>query len=206
MTVAAHQKRRRLKPAEVIVLRQRYHDDESITYKQLAEEEHMSVLAMNLLITGKTWDELPGAMPDNRRRGARKGPKHPQSQLTAPQVREMLKDYTKDTTLTYNDFADRFKVSRQVIANAFKHLEDWLPGEDVTMPKRVARGARRGEKHPFARMSDEQIAEMRTLRHEDRKVWTLTTLGTKYDVCPSMVSRVLRGLSRRDAGGPIEGK
>lgn len=196
-------RRRRLTPQEVLEIRHRYRDDETLTYRSLGEEYGMSPLAMNLLITGKTWAEVPDALPNNRQRGSRKGPLHHQSQLSVEQVREAWTLYEEDHSLTYADLADRYNVSRQVIANAFRHIGSWLPGEQRLPGVREARGRRRGERHPFALLTDEEVREMRNLRAEDSKKWTLTALSDRYEVCPSMVSRVLRGQSRREAGGPI---
>lgn len=195
--------RSKLTPEEVQKIRVRYRDNEHLTYKQLAKEYGLSVLAMNLLITGKTWKNVPGAQSNNKARGVRKGPLHPKAQLTPALVRQMYNEYTNNDLLTYGDLAQKYKVSRQVVASAFQRLGEWLPDEKAEVPKRHARGARRGQRHPFALVDDAGIQEMRELRASDPKTWTLSALGSRYAVCPSMVSRVVRGMSRRDAGGPI---
>ncbi len=199
--------RKMFTPETVATIRQRYKDDHSLTYESLAAEYRVSPLTINLLIRGKTWKQVPGAMPNNRGRGIRRGPDHPQAKLSIPQVREMVHRYDSDPTLTYDSLAEERGVSRRVIAHAFRNLDQWLAPEELAgrVSTRV-RGARRGQLHPSAHLTDREIAQMRQLRQEDRTAWTLSKLSEKFGTCPSMVSRVVRGKSRKDAGGPIEGK
>ncbi len=193
-------------PDKVLAIRQQYADNLDLTYEALAAEHHCSPLTINLLIRGKTWKDVPGALPDNRGRGIRRGPSHPQAKLTTEQVRAMLYRYDKDDSLTYDILSKEYKVSRRVIAHAFRNLEQWLPAEELTNRASTrVRGARRGERHPSAQLNDKQIRTMRELRRLNKQKWTLSALAAEFGTCPSMASRVVRGKSRVDAGGPIEG-
>lgn len=206
----ANQRRERssqLTPQEVVTIRQRYASDPTLTYRELASQYEKSTLAIGQAIRGETWAELPGALRDNtaRSRRKRKRPQHAEK-LTSDLVYTMLKDYNTNTNLTYNDLMRQYGLGHQVIERAFRSLPEWLTPEqiaEVGYPKRAVRGARRGERHPLASLTDEQVKNMRTLRAENPEFWTLRRLATIFGVCESMVSRVVRGMSRRDAGGPI---
>lgn len=197
-----------LTPDEVVAIRERYASDPTVTYRQLAKEYEKSPLAIGQAIRGETWSDLPGAMRDNtaRSRRQKKTPRH-MDDISSKMVRAMLADYNTDLALTYITLAEKYRTTGAVVERVFRSLGDYLSPEQIEAaggyPKRAVRGARRGEKHPRASLSDAQIKQMRELRHQDQEFWTLRRLAQVYNVCESMVSRVVQGKSRKDAGGPI---
>jgi hypothetical protein len=199
---------RKLTADDVLTIRTRYAKDRSLTYRQLATEYHKSPLTIGQIIRGETWTQVKGIVGVNTRRkwqyqGKRK---RNLAKLSPAKVRQMLSDYNQNTTLTYADLAAGYKLPRSVVEEAFRSLEHWLTVEEITeigWPKKAVRGARRGERHPSANLSDKQIKALREKRASNPAYWTLGRLATEYGVCESMVSRVVRGKSRLDAGGPL---
>lgn len=196
----------KLTAADVLTIRNRYAKERGLTYRQLAAEYNKSPLTIGQIIRGETWTQVKGVVGINLRRKRRYQGKRGAAKLSPAKVRQMLSDYNRNTTLTYADLATGYKLPRSVVEEAFRSLEHWLTVEEITeigWPKRAVRGARRGEHHPSANLNDKQIRGLREKRAHNPAYWTLNRLATEYGVCESMVSRVVRGKSRLDAGGPI---
>lgn len=181
-------------------IRRRYRNEATLTYSKLGEEYGRSPLSMHLLVTGKTWKQIPGALESSRDRVALPTRTSP---LTSDLVREMVTFYNADPYETHESIARRFALPRPLVSQAFRDVAEWLPNESLR-PRKAQKGARRGEQHPMAVIPDAKVREMRELRASDKQKYSFSYLAALYNMSVSGVSLMIRGKSRRDAGGPIE--
>ena len=70
-----------------------------------------------------------------------------------------------------------------------KHKQETIDKIKASMPKM------NGEKNPFAKLTWEIVREIRKLRKEDPKVWTLKALQNKFQVCERTILDITKNRS-----------
>lgn len=116
-----------------------------------------------------------------------KGSAFPQARLTEEQVVDMRQRYHDGALLEdlVRDYpVDRSNASKIVRGLRWKHVDG---PRTHTGP---AGRCRRGTRHPNAKLTEEQVRELRALRSQGM---LLTVLATRYGVSPSLISKIAHG-------------
>lgn len=121
-----------------------------------------------------------------------RGAQHASAKLTAEQVSEIQERYQAGGT-SQQALADEYGIHQTTISKIVLG-KTYLPGEAGESSLSDGR-SRSGERHPDAKLTDAQVAEIRSRYVKGRKP-TQMDLAREYGVCQPAISAIIAGRSR----------
>ncbi len=159
------------------------------TCRELADELGVSERAIQACVYGHTYSDIEGALPSPKRRRKRKR----QTPLTEEEVRGIRADYAAGKE-TVREIAEKYEVSPSyVVLIGRGDARTDVPGgtRDRRPVRRIPpeQAARRGERHPNARLDALCVIAIRTL--ESRGV-PHARIAEIFDTTPENVCMIAR--------------
>src|SRR5690625_263691 len=190
----------KLTDVEVLDCRDRYwYESASIT--ELATEYQLSVGVMHALVTGRTWSHLP--MPSKNITDSRQAPinsprgeEAPWSRLREVDVLQMRKAYWYEA-IPLRELSKQYGIGQMTVRDVVQGV-NWshLPMPPSGVQRVRERRTERGERHPRAKLTDEEV---RAIRAERKKGTTYDAIAQMYNTCASNVRSICCGQTRTDA-------
>lgn len=173
---------------------------ESASITELANDHGISVGVMHAAVTNRTWNHLP--MPPQEVMEAREAPDNslrgedaPWARVGEEDVLRMRKAYWY-LAVPLRELAEQYDIGTLTVHDIV-HGVNWshlpMPPEDVQRARE--RRTERGERHPKAKLTDEQV---RAIRAEREKGSTYAAIALKYATSPSNVRSICTGMTRTD--------
>ena len=187
--------------AEDVMLIRAMRRDEGLTYAEIAQRFPVGSGAIASAVRGETWAHVPGAMPDDAP-GAEAtrfsdGGGNPSAVLPDEEVVEIRERALNGESIEriHGDFDCRMDVIvRAVTGETYGHL-DGAVGLCVSAPpgacKEQPKGAYAGVRHHKAKLTPEDVCEMRRLRR--RTGLPFAKIGEMYGVRKRAALRAIQG-------------
>jgi hypothetical protein len=173
----------KLTEREVLAIREGYALG-GVTYRQLAAQFGVTIANIRFIVTGQYWKHVGGPIRSGQR---------PRAKLTEAQVAEIRRLYaTWEFTLA--ELGERFGVSPATIGFAVAQ-QTWI-GVGTAEELRRPHDWHRGERSPNAKLTREQVLEIRRLYATGGV--TQKALAAEYGVAESNVWAILKGRAWAD--------